>query len=125
MTQSDLFEYTERAASPKSGAADGRLIGHAAAEVAADHADAVVHAWREAALSAANRFLASRAAPFVTSELVEFAEGKGVPPPPDRRAWGAIVLALARAGAIVKTGAFVESPQASQHGTPVRQWRKA
>ena len=49
----------------------------------------------------------------------------GLDRPQEPRALGPVMMRAAKAGLIVPTGRWVQSRQASQHATPVREWKGA
>ena len=107
-----------------------RTIGYERAQDAADRADRVIGSWSDSwsdrAESIARRFIAMRGSqPFLSSDIIEYAQREGLPQPPEKRAWGAIIHSLSRRKAIIATGRFVEYPGRTRHGAPAREWRRA
>ena len=96
--QPDLFGANARALA-KAGAASG--IGEADA-----HADAVANGWTTAADAAVIDFLQSVSVgtAFQACEVRIRAEAKGMPLPPDRRAWGGAMRRAKHAGLIEAVG---------------------
>jgi hypothetical protein len=71
---------------------------------AADHADRDLPGWGEAALDYLRKY-ATEHASFLAEEVRWAGEGSGsIPPPPDGRAWGAVMQCARRAGVIRKDG---------------------
>lgn len=62
--------------------------------------------------------------PFMTEDVRDWAEENGLPPPPDRRAWGAIAIAAKRAG-LVKSMGYAPQKSANSHGAPKTLWVRA
>lgn len=60
---------------------------------------------------------------FTIPEVRMKAEAKGFPKPPDGRAWGAVGVALAKAGKI-KRLMYVKSQDPKHHSTPTTLWTK-
>lgn len=52
----------------------------------------------------------------------DYAEGVGLPAPPDKRAWGAVAMTLARRGVIACQGWGAAD---SSNGSAKRLWRAA
>lgn len=72
---------------------------------AADHADRVVGAWSESAYTALCHFIGKLKPPeFTTEEVREWALFVGLEEPPDRRAWGSVMMRAVRRGLIYKVG---------------------
>lgn len=97
------------------------------AETAAAHADRVHGVWSDEAYE----FLISKRdefkredKTFMTEDMRVIAERAGMPVPPDRRAWGAIVLRAKRQGVIHVAG-FAPVKDRRSHGGPKYVWRFA
>lgn len=91
---------------------------------AIDHAELVHAGWRAKALRAV--------ADYITRDLFigEFTaedvrDWSKLPEPPDRRAWGGIMMAAARAGWIKRTGEYRRHRDPSRHCGVSTVWRKA
>ena len=97
-----------------SGAAEARDEG---INAAAEHAG---QAWQVLAWSALMEYIKRDRSGHFTCEDVR--EVMGVPEPPDRRAWGAIMLRAARQGLIQRAG-FVEHRERSRHCGISILWR--
>lgn len=65
-------------------------------EVATSHADAVVENWRYLARDMLERYLREHDKPFLTQDLILWAREQGLPEPPTKKAWGAVVTVAAR-----------------------------
>lgn len=90
---------------------------------AVNHADRVHSNWSDNAFDALKSFanLLGRGE-HLTSELVRaHAEFHGLPTPPDKRAWGAVMLKAARAKLIVKKG-WTTATDPKVHCNPVSLW---
>ena len=90
MSQLDLFSAAQR-----------RNVGM---QRAADHADRETPDWRDQAYEFLLTFARANHE-FLSEDFVEAAVSRGIPKPPDGRAWGAIVRRAAVAGAIRRVGA--------------------
>jgi hypothetical protein len=93
---------------------------------AVSHADRVIPDWSEKAHALSIAYLQSLGSGAqTTSEKVRiYAERAGLPHPPDKRAWGAVMLRLARAGRLRKRGwTTAEDPKV--HCNPVSLWEIA
>ena len=99
-----------------------RSKGHDAAEMAASRADRVSPGWTDAACTAVARFAARHQAAWLLEEARTYAEAEGLAPPPDKRAWGAVIQILRRRGVVklVGYGAAVSS-----NGSPKCRWCSA
>lgn len=102
----------------------GRKLAEAGAEVAALNADRVsggewtTRAWDFFVSFGQN----TRGNQFMAEDVRHEAErSKKVPSPPDRRAWGAIILRAAKARLIVRTG-YASNKDPSCHGSPKAVW---
>lgn len=94
---------------------------------AIDHADAVTPAWSERAFvelqaAIAMRRRANPGLTFMAEDVRRFAERRGLPAPPDPRAWGGVLQRAARAGLIVKAG-YGESANPQAHLRPTAMWK--
>lgn len=93
---------------------------------AADHADAVAPDWTDNAFRIFCHYGKQRAQKgflFSTEEARTYAEKWWtLPPPPDRRAWGAVAVRARRAGLIQRAG-FDCSKSANCHGGYIAVWR--
>lgn len=94
---------------------------------AVDHADRIEPSWSEQARWFALRFFKEcEMSPVgvTTEDLREAAIAAGIPAPPDGRAWGGIVRALARRGLIRRIG-FATARDPKVHCNMVALWRSA
>jgi len=90
---------------------------------AVEHADAVRPKWRVQAEAYTEGLIERRGfKPFLMEEIVAAAEVDGIPAPPDKRAWGHVIRALARRGVVRKIG---YAPAKSSNLSPKIQWCKA
>lgn len=83
------------------------------------HADRVEDGWRYQALALLTAFANEVGRPFVVEEARAYAEQRGLPDPPDARAYGSVVR-LARAKGRIKRVGY--APAASSNGSPKCQW---
>jgi hypothetical protein len=88
------------------------------------HADRVTPKWSERAYEGLRRFMVyvSGKDEFTSEHVRYFAEGWGLPSPPDKRAWGVVMMRAARAGLIRKTGRFTTSRNPNCHKMPKALW---
>jgi hypothetical protein len=92
---------------------------------AVEHADAEQSSpkWSDQAEAYAEMMIAKRGyKPFLMEEIVQAAIRDGIPEPPDRRAWGHVIRALAKRGVVRKMG-FAEA--ATSNCSPKVLWSKA
>lgn len=68
------------------------------------HAEAEAEGWGDRAMASLKRFIDSAREPFLIEDVRAAAEREGLDPPPDARAWGAVVMRAARAEIIRKAG---------------------
>lgn len=106
---------------PDPAAQAGTELGHAGARAAADRADRLTPGWSERAYGVLREYASAHAS--VTSEAVRrWAEANtDLPPPPDGRAWGAVMLRARREGWLVHEG-YVRATDPRVHGNPVGIW---
>lgn len=91
---------------------------------AVSHADQVTPGWSDQAFKISAMYLSRlNAGSETTSEAIRLhAEGAGLADPPDTRAWGAVLLRLAKANKIKKLGwTTAQDPKA--HCRPVTLWQ--
>jgi len=101
-----------------------RALVEEGAQRAIDHAEAVEPGWKDRAYELALQYLTPDRGEFLGEEARAFAIEKGLPPPPDGRAWSGVMLRLKKAGKIVTCG-IGQSKNASAHMGFVRIWRVA
>lgn len=85
---------------------------------AVQHADAVDMFWSETAYAHVFDFCKTQTT-FLTEDARAFAEGRGLNPPPDGRAWGAVMQRAARNGLMRKVG---YAPAKSSNLSPKVLW---
>lgn len=93
----------------------GTEIGHARAKQAADHAG---DKWKRTAYEAFLAFAETHRS--FKTEDVRNAHPE-IPPPPDKRAWGAIAL-MARRNQVISSGGPVKAESPMVHGMYVTLW---
>lgn len=99
----DLFDQPEPT---------GEELKQAGIAQAVQHADVVVESWSEKAHKLFIEYI-KNVEQFKTEDARVYAEEKGLEIPPTKRAWGAIVLKLARQGYIKRIGIVtVDNPKA-------------
>lgn len=99
-----------------SAAQEARDVG---IERAGAHADRVEDGWRYQALALLTAFAGEQPGPFLIEAAREYAQTHGLPPPPDGRAWGAVVRLAASKKRIRKAG---YGPAASSNCSPKCLW---
>lgn len=91
---------------------------------AADHADREVGDWRGKAAAALRAYIVEARRQNILTFMAEdargWAEKRGLPTPPDKRAWGAVISKASRAGFIEKAG---YAPAVSSNSSPKCLWR--
>jgi hypothetical protein len=85
---------------------------------AVDHADAITTNWSDMAYALLLHF-ALQEGNFIAEEAREFAHKKGLPRPPDGRAWGAVIKRAVNRGLIRKV-----SYRTDQYGSPKAVWQR-
>ena len=83
-----------------------------------EHADRVEMFWSESAYGHLMDYCRLQQA-FLTEEAREFAESRGLTPPPDSRAWGAVIRRAAKNGLIQRVG---YKPAKSSNLSPKCLW---
>lgn len=78
--------------------------------------------WRKLARGYLLEYLAQHREPFLTENVREFSELRGLEDPPDGRAWGVVIRNAARERVIVKVG---YAAARSSNLSPKCQWRAA
>lgn len=100
----------------------GRQRAQEGAEQAAYHADRVHAAWQMRALSMFFTYMLEHPGKtFMTEDVRWWAEDRGLPEPPDRRAWGAVTMAAKRRKMIRFFG-YAPQKAANAHGSPKSVW---
>lgn len=106
MTEYNLFNQ------PPPKEPTGAELRDAGIVKAITHANKKINHWSESAYVHALEYL-NTCTQFKTEDLRLYAEKKGFEIPPSKRAWGAIVLRLARENKVIKGGhAIVDNPKA-------------
>ena len=92
---------------------------------AAEHADRTIPTWAERATLAVHVYLVREIAQEFTGEDVRVwaSEHMGVPEPPDRRAWGAVMMRIAREGKIRRIG-YQPHKDPSRHNGISTVWQR-
>lgn len=99
----------------------GRDLAKEGMERAADHAERDAPGWRDQALEYVRQY-ATEHYEFMCEAARRYAEGRGIGPPPDKRAWGAVMVKAARAGYVQKIG-FACATDPKVHMNPAGLWR--
>lgn len=102
--------------------AQAQHAGQQGALFAAEHADNVEQTWSQKAgiLFVDYARDVALGQPFLTEDARSWAECQGLPPPPDKRAWGFIAKAMREANHTTFAG---YAPAKSSNGSPKCQWR--
>lgn len=110
MTQADLFSQVPLTP---------RQRGHRNAARAAQRTHAISPTWMETACAMVLTWGYQQSGPWLMEAARRAAEANGLRPPSEPRAWGAITLALKRAGQV----RFVDyGPADSSNGSPKCRW---
>ena len=91
-------------------------------EAAADHAEREHEGWKMMAYALFLRYAAATREPFMTEQVRWYAEGLGLEPPPDKRAWGAIAVKAKKAGYVRSIG-YAPQKADNAHGAPKTLWK--
>jgi hypothetical protein len=91
-------------------------------ERAVDHAEREVAGWKDAALEYV-RLYALIHAEFICEDVRGFADRRGFAPPPDGRAWGAVMMRAAKRGLVTKTDRVACAKDPKVHMNPSTVWR--
>jgi hypothetical protein len=105
-------------------ATEAEILRDQGIQRAVDHADRVESKWSDRAYEMLVRHAKHLGqGSNITSEAIRnHAEWFGLPPPPDKRAWGAVMLRAARAGVIAKVG-WTTANDPKVHCNPVSLWQ--
>lgn len=99
---------------------EAAALAQEGAQRALDHAERVIEAWGDRAYTHALAFIAGQDA-FTGEQVRAYAENHGLPPAPEPRAWGAVMLRLKRDGRTVFRG-YDLSANKQAHNRPVVVW---
>lgn len=89
---------------------------------AEEHADRVIPDWSLKAFWALKSYLfVSNGKPFLGEDVRFYAEERGLPLPPSKRAWGAVIVKAAREKLIRSVG-FGLTKNPTAHRTPATLW---
>jgi hypothetical protein len=89
---------------------------------AKEHADRVEPNWSDCAMGWV-RIYALAKEEFICEDVRRYAEGRGLPLPPDGRAWGSVMMKASRAGLIQATDRIRNATDPKVHMNPSRIWR--
>lgn len=90
---------------------------------AAEHANAMIPNWRETALGFFLMYISEhRGLKFMIEDVRIWSERRGLPAPPDRRAWGAITR-KAKGMHLMKFEGHAQQKSVNCHGSPKAIWR--
>lgn len=96
---------------------DGKTLGQLGAQAAAEHAG---FSWQEEAYKAFC-FYGKNNKRFMTEDVRVYAESHGLPPPPDSRAWGGIVIKV-KAEGLIRHLTYAPNKMANCHASPKSVW---
>jgi CBS domain-containing protein len=115
---SDLFRLMDAPIAPRPTAQEMADEGMSRA---ADHAESVNPGWNEQAFSMLLTY-AETHFEFMTEDVRVWAHTKGLPQPPDGRAWGAVTQRAVRARLLVRDR-YRKTRIPPAHATPRPVWR--
>lgn len=78
--------------------------------------------WQRLALGYLSEYVARHLSPFLAEDVREWAEARGLPAPPNEKAWGPVMQAARRAGIVWPCG---YAPARSSNGAPKVRWEAA
>lgn len=113
----DLFAEPKTRKARARAAREGRDVGMAQA---VDHADAVDPSWSDVAMEYVKVF-ARRGCEFMGEDVRTYAQERGMPEPPDRRAWGAVLVRAAKRG-LIKRLRYEPCKDPRSHASPSAVW---
>lgn len=105
---------------------DGAVLRDEGIERAARGADNASPDWTHKAYGMLADFVRMRGPSwpaFSSEDVRRYATARGLPAPPELRAWGGVFQKAARAGLIVPAG-FRKSANAQAHKRPVQHWHR-
>jgi len=91
-------------------------------QAATEHADAVFENWSEHAYSMLLQYLRETRM-FMTEDVRAYAQSRGLPSPPDGRAWGGVITRAAKANLIERIG-FAPMKSPNCHMNPKSVWQR-
>lgn len=103
---------------------DGYAGAQAGMLAAITNANRAFANWSERAAECFTHFVHVKGdEPFMTEDVRVWAEDGGLPPPPDRRAWGAVASAVKKAG-LIKSNGYAPQKSPNSHGAPKTVWSR-
>jgi hypothetical protein len=99
----------------------GESVGHKMARLSAEKSDRLIGDWVSRAENLLLEFIESNNEPFLVEEARAYAEGHGLPPPIDGRAWGHVIKSAHRSKKVQSCG-FAAAK--SSNGSPKVLWKK-
>jgi hypothetical protein len=103
----------------------GRELGKQRGIDAAEHADRKtpgVATWQERAAALLDEWRIDGPLEFQADQFVQYAITRGLPEPPDRRAFGAVIVRASRKGVLEHAG-YAAGTNKRHHGNPKTVWR--
>lgn len=108
-----------------SVAVNGWDLAEMGMAAAVAHANRETEDWSTRAASLFTEYVALHPGEtFMTEDVRQWAEAIGLPPPPDRRAWGAVAVAAKRNG-LVRSLGYAPQKSANAHRAPKTLWVSA
>lgn len=115
----DVIRQESNRDRPRNASSVGRDAGMARSTA---HADDLRADWSSTAYFMLRAFVRRHEATFTTEKVRTWAHAKGLPVPPDGRAWGSILRRAAQEGLIRKLG-YRQAEGRACHMHPVTLWR--
>lgn len=88
---------------------------------AVNNANRKINEWAESAYLFLEQYISDHKENFMVEEIRESAEQNGLPVPPSKRAWGAIII-KAHKNKLVKPCGFKQTSNPKAHKTPATLW---
>lgn len=98
----------------------GESLRNTGIQLSLDHAEIKHEGWQEKAMNLLEKFLIGRRK-FMCEDFRAFCEKNGLPIPPSKRAFGAIILKAVKQGMIKRVG-FGNTKNPKAHLTPASIW---
>ena len=117
-----LFDLPGATATPPPPRPTGRELGHEGAKIAADHADRENDGdWQTRAAYLLGLYQKTGVREFKNEDFRAFALSRGLPEPPDRRAFGAVILRAKKNG-LIRHLRYGRVDDPIGHAHPVSIW---
>lgn len=99
-----------------------RIGRDAGMNCAIDHAERDSAGWGDRAYAYLTSYIVRHQSDFMTEDVRLYAAAEGLDPPPDNRAWGAVIVRAVKLGVLRKTGF---APAKTGHCRPMQIWSAA